>query len=69
MSESVLLTDEDRALPIKSRGLLEEAVKTMSILEDKKTMTNLKQADQDIKAGRVRDYAEFLKEPKDTDQI
>jgi hypothetical protein len=69
MSESVLLTDEDRALLIKVSGLLEEVVETMSILEDKKAMSNLKQVDQDIKAGRVRDYSEFLRELKDTDEI
>jgi hypothetical protein len=69
MSVSVLLTDEDRALLIKVNGLLEEVVETMSILENKKAISNLKQADQDIKAGRVRDYSEFLKELKDTDEI
>lgn len=63
------MTDEDRALLIKVSDLLEEVVETMSILEDKKAVSNLKQADQDIKAGRVRDYSEFLKELKDADEI
>jgi len=68
MTESVL-TDEDRALLIKVSGLLEEVVETFSILEDKKAMRRLKQADKDVKAGRVRDYDEFFKELKEADQV
>jgi hypothetical protein len=69
MPESVLLTNEDRALLIKVSNLLEEIVGTFSILEDKETMTSIKQAEKDIKAGRVRDYYEFLKELKKSGEI
>ena len=69
MPESVLLTNEDRALLIKVRSLLEEIVETFSILEDKETMTSIKQAEKDIKAGRVRDYEEFLTELKESGEI
>ena len=62
MSEGVLLTDEDRALLVKVSGLLEEIVETMSILEDKEAMSSLKKAEADVKARRVRDYNDFLKE-------
>ena len=69
MPESVLLTNEDRALLIRVSSLLEEIVETFSILEDKETMTSIKQAEKDIKAGRVRDYYEFLRELKQSGEI
>lgn len=61
MPESVLLTNEDRALLIKVSSLLEEIVETFGILEDKETMTSIKQAEKDIKTGRVRDYEEYAR--------
>jgi hypothetical protein len=69
MPENVLLTDEDRALLIKVSNLLGEIVETFNILEDKEAMASIKQAEKDIKAGRVRDYAEFLKELKQAGEI
>lgn len=69
MPEGVLLTDEDRALLVKVSGLLEELVETFGILEDKEAMACLKKAEADVKAGRVRDYDEFLKELRQTGEI
>jgi hypothetical protein len=67
--ERVLLTNEDRALLIKVSSLLEEIVETFSILEDKETMASIKQAEKDVKEGRVRDYHEFLKELRQSGEI
>jgi hypothetical protein len=69
MPERVLLTNEDRALLIKVSSLLEEIVETFSVLEDKETMASIKQAEKDVKAGRVRDYHEFLQELKQSGEI
>jgi PHD/YefM family antitoxin component YafN of YafNO toxin-antitoxin module len=69
MPESVLLTDEDRALLVKVSNLLEEIVETFNILEDKEAMSRIKEAEEDVKAGRVRDYDEFLKELKKSGEI
>jgi len=69
MPESVLLTDEDRALLLKVSNLLEEVVETFSILEDKEAMLCIKEAEEDVKVGRVRDYDEFLKELKKSGEI
>ncbi len=63
------MTDDDRALLVKVSSLLEEVVETFSILEDKKAMSCLKQAEKDVKAGRVRDYDEFLRELKEAGEI
>ncbi len=69
MPESVLLTDEDRALLKKVSNLLEEITETCSILEDKQTMKSIKQSEKDVKAGRVRDYGEFIAELKQSGEI
>jgi hypothetical protein len=69
MPESVLLTDEDRVLLKKVSKLLEEITETCSILEDKQTMKSIKQSEKDVKAGRVRDYGEFIAELKQSGEI
>ncbi len=69
MPEGILLTDEDKALLVKVSSLLEEVVETFSILEDKKAMACLKQAEKDVETGRIRDYNEFLRELKETGDI
>jgi len=66
---SVLLTNKDRTLLLKVSNLLEEIIETFEILEDKETMKSIKQAEQDIKAGRVRSYKDFLKELKQSGKI
>jgi len=69
MPERVLMTDEDRALLVKVSSLLEEVVESFNILEDKEAMSCIKQAEEDVKAGRVRDYSEFFKELKKSGEI
>ena len=64
-----LLTEEDRALLTKVSGLLEELLETVAILEDEGTMEAMREAEADIKAGRVRDYDEFIKELKGSGEI
>ena len=69
MSKGMLLTDEDRALLLKVSNLLEELIETLEVLEDEETMKSIKKAEEDVKAGRVRDYDEFLKELKKAGEI
>ena len=69
MPPHVLLTNEDRALLTKVSSLLEEIVETITIQEDKETMKAIKQADQDVKTNKVRDYDEFLAELKQSGEI
>jgi len=67
--EGVLLTDEDRTLLLKMNTLLEELIETLEILEDEDTMKAIKEAEEDVKAGRVRSYDAFIKELKKSGQI
>lgn len=69
MPESVILTDDDRALLLKVSNLPEKVVETFSILKDKEAMSCTKQAEKDIKAGKVRNYSKFLKALKDSGEI
>jgi len=69
VSRGMLLTDEDRALLLKVSNLLEELIETLEVLEDEETLKSIKKAEEDVKAGRVRDYDEFLKELKKAGEI
>lgn len=66
---TTLLTDEDRTLLLKVSNLLEEVIETLNILEDEDTMKSIKEAEEDIKAGRVRNYNDFTKELKQSGEI
>ena len=66
---STLLTDEDRALLFKVSSLLEEVIETLDILEDKDTVKSIEGAEEDIKAGRVRSYDEFIEELERSGEI
>jgi len=65
----VLLTEEDRALLLKVSDLLEEIIETFVILEDEDAMRSIREAEEDVKAGRVRDYNEFIKELRKSGEI
>jgi len=65
----VLLTDEDRALLLKVYSLLEEIIETLDILEDEETMKRVEEALEDVKAGRVRSYDEFIEELRKSGEI
>lgn len=69
MCGSTLLTDEDRALLLKVSNLLEEIIETLEILEDEDAMKAIKEAEEDVKASRLRDYNDFLKELKQSEEI
>jgi len=66
---STLLTNEDRALLLKVSSLLEEVIETLDILEDEDAMKSIKEAEEDVRAGRVRDYTEFIKEMEQSGEI
>ena len=66
---SSLLTNEDRAMLLKVSNLLEEIIETLDISEDEEAMKSIREAEEDVKAGRVRGYDEFLKGLKQTGEI
>ena len=67
--DSLLLTNEDRVLLMRVGGLLEEIVETLEVLEDRKTMESLSQAEEDVRAGRVRDYGGFIGELRRSGEV
>lgn len=69
MSKSKLLTDEDRNLLKKVSNLLEEIIETIEIIEDKEAMEAIKEAEEDVKTGKVRNYDDFIEELKKSGEI
>jgi len=70
MSEDgVLLTEEDRALLLKVSSLLEEIIETFDVLRDEETMRSVREAEEDLRAGRVRGYGELIEELKKSGKI
>lgn len=65
----VLLSDEDRALLLKVSSLLEELLETLNVLQDEEALKAIKEAEEDVKAGRVRSYNEFIEELKKSGEI
>lgn len=61
-ASGALLTDEDRALLLRVNDLIEEVIETLDILQDEDAMRSIREAEEDVKAGRVRDYQKFIAE-------
>ncbi|MHA1264424.1 MAG: hypothetical protein ACTSRS_04235 [Candidatus Helarchaeota archaeon] len=64
-----LLTNEDRALLLRVSNLLEEFIETLDILEAEELMKSIKEAEEDVKIGRTRNYDEFMRELKKSGDI
>ncbi|MGB9740712.1 MAG: hypothetical protein ACP5IM_05035 [Candidatus Bathyarchaeia archaeon] len=64
-----MLSGEDRALLLKVSSPLEELLETLDVLEDKETLKAIKEAEEDVKAGRVRDYNAFIGKLKKAGEI
>jgi len=69
MAKTAYLDEEDRKLLLETKQKLDEATKLMSelmetidVLSDPEMMKALKQGQDDIKAGRVKDLRSLLKE-------
>ncbi|MEM2909498.1 MAG: hypothetical protein QXO01_00290 [Nitrososphaerota archaeon] len=69
MVRSSLLTDDDRALLLKVSNMLDELLETLGVLEDEEAMRSIEEAEDDVKAGRVRGYEEFIEELKKSGEI
>ena len=64
-----LLTDEDRELLRRTNELLEELLETLEILADRGLMEAIREAEEDIEEGRVRDYEDFIRELGEAGEI
>jgi len=64
-----ILTDEDRRLLLRVSRLLEEVLETLEITSDRETVKAIREAEEDVKAGRVRGYDEFVEELRRSGEI
>ncbi len=46
----------------KDLEMLDSIIETLEIMADEELMESLRRAEEDVKAGRVRPFEEFLKE-------
>jgi len=63
------LTDEDRKLLLRVSRLLEEVLETLEVASDQETVKAIREAEEDVKAGRVRGYDEFVEELRRSGEI
>ena len=50
-------------------SLLERIVETLEILKNEDTTESIRRAEEDVKAGRVRDYDDFFEELKHSEEM
>ncbi|MCK4581944.1 hypothetical protein KAU18_01415 [Candidatus Bathyarchaeota archaeon] len=65
----LLLTNEDRALLLRVGELLEGIIETLEILEDEKAVASLREAEEDVRVGRVRDYRRLIEELRRSGEV
>ena len=68
-AESGLLTEDYRALLTRVGDLLEGIMETLEILEDEGALASLREAEEDVKAGRVMDYRRLVEELRRSGEV
>ena len=70
------LSAEERTQLVQTASMFEKIVETqpndyqtLEVLEDRKTMESLTQAEEDVRAGRVRDYGGFIGELRRSGEV
>ena len=64
-----ILTEEDRKLLIRVNRLLEEVLEALEVMGDNGTVKAIREGEEDVKAGRVRSYDEFVEELRRSGEI
>ncbi len=65
----IVLDEEDRRLLLRAIRLLEDILETLEVMGDRESMEAVREAEEDLKAGRVRNYDEFIKELRSSGEI
>ncbi len=65
----IVLDEEDRRLLLRAIRLLEDILETLEVMGDRESMEAVREAEEDLKAGRVRSYDEFIKELRSSGEI
>ena len=64
IDKSPLLTDDDRTLLLRMKDILEEITETLEIVEDEEALKSISEAEEGVKAGRIRTYSDLKGELK-----
>ena len=65
----VVLDERQVELLRRARDLIDELLETLEVASDGELMEGIKEAEEDIKAGRIRDYDEMIKKLKEVGEI
>ncbi|MCD6535941.1 MAG: hypothetical protein J7K49_02775 [Thaumarchaeota archaeon] len=63
------MTNEDRELLLRVSRLLEEVLETLEVASDEEGVKAIREAEEDVKTGRVRGYDEFVEELRRSGEI
>ena len=61
--------EKDRKLLLKVNRFLEEVLETLEVMGDDETVKAIREAEEDLRAGRVRSYDEFVEELRRSGKI
>jgi len=64
-----ILTEEDRKLLLRVNRLLEEVLETLEVMGDDETVRAIREAEEDLRADKVRSYDEFVEELRRSGEI
>ena len=64
-----ILTEEDRKLLLRVNRLLEEVLETLEVMGDDETVRAIQEAEEDLRADKVRSYDEFMEELRRSGKI
>jgi len=64
-----ILTEEDRELLLRVNRLLEEVLERLEVMDDDEMVKAIREAEEDLRADRVRSYDEFMEELRRSGKI
>ena len=65
----VVLDERQVELLRRARDLIDELLETLEVASNAELIEGIKEAEEDIKAGRIRDYDEMIKKLKEVGEI
>lgn len=53
----------------RARDLIDELLETLEVASDEELMEGIREAEEDIRAGRIKDYGEMVKKLKEVGEL
>jgi len=65
----VVLDERQVELLRRARDLIDELLETLEVASDEELMEGIREAEEDIRAGRIKDYGEMVKKLKEVGEL